>query len=264
MTLLLDHLLGAGRLPLEDILNFVIFVVIVVLVPLARGLIKFFSPKPREESDGLERPVPPPPPRPRARPVAQPLPPERFPNVPPPMAQPLPSARREVAPEPVRPFAAELPPARPAAAPTDSSDSAEASPLPEVLLEMLGVPVEEMRRRVLQERQAQQQRRQQRRKAAPPPSSPRGPSSESATRSSVARTKPHDERHVGIHQQLPSESRLQTTLRPVKDAAPPRRGAVFPLPDIRALAHADRGALRRIMLLQEVLGPPVSLRDPLQ
>lgn len=245
-----------------DLLEIIIVVIVVVVAPLAQWLIKFFTPKSPESeghapADGAARPARP---QHRQRPVAQPMPPQRMPARP--VARPLPSGQGGPAMEPVRPLAV---PAQPVARPTDKNDD-EVSHLPEVLLEMLGVPADEMRRRVMQERQAQQQRRQQRkqaeretktadarpRMAAPPPA-----------RRSVVATRP-PERKSTIHTDLPSEQRTARTVAKKRsdDAAGGSGTAAPAVRGLSRLVRGDRSELRRAILLSEVLSPPISLRPP--
>jgi len=241
-----------------DLLEIIIVVIVLVIAPLAQWLIKFFTPKSPESrndapAEGAARPARPPH---RGRPVAQPMPPQRMPARP--VARPLPSGQGGPAIEPVRPRAT---PPQPVARPTDQNDD-EASHLPEVLLEMLGVPAEEMRRRVMQERQAQQQRRQQRKQSARESKTadarPRMAAPLPARRTVVAPRPP--ERKSTVHTDSPSEQRKATTVRTIvgkqpEDAAPAGRG-------LSRLVRGDRNELRRAILLSEVLSPPISLRPP--
>lgn len=232
---------------LGDLIEIIIVVIVLVIAPLAQWLIKFFTPKSPESTndapaEGAARPTRPPPQRTPARPVAR----------------PLPSGQGGPAIEPVRPLAT---PPQPVARPTDQKDD-EASHLPEVLLEMLGVPAEEMRRRVMQERQAQQQRRQQRKQSARESKTadarPRMAAPLPARRTVVAPRPP--ERKSTVHTDSPSEQRKATTVRTIvgkqpEDAAPAGRG-------LSRLVRGDRSELRRAILLSEVLSPPISLRPP--
>ena len=263
------HLLAASW-NFGDLLEIIIVVIVVIIAPLAQTLIKFFSPKPEQGNADVSRPKP----QHRQRPTAQAMPMDRVPTPPAPparlarpLARPLPSGSSGPALERVRPLAAETAPAEPVARRVPDDD--EASRLPEMLLEMLGVPAEELRRRVPQDRQEQQQRRQQRKQAereaktsaARPKLSPPPPSRRTST------TPQEPEKHVSIHSRLPSEVRSEAALssRGKVPRAPDGAAAGVPSSSARGLtrlAGADKSELRRAMLLSEVLGLPVSMRPP--
>lgn len=270
MTLFGQYPLAAGW-DIGELLNIIIVVIVVVIAPLTQWLIKFFTPIPKDgPGEGSTRREARPAPQHRARPTAQAMPVERMP-VPParparPIAQPLPSGRHGPAMEQVRPLNAPDP--RPVARRADVDDD-EASKLPEVLLEMLGVPAEEVRRRIMQERQAHQQRKQQRKQAAreaktadarPKLSAPPPPRR-------VDKAPREPERHVSIHTDLPSEQRGESAL-PSKskgrrdEAAASGGTSASAARGLARLARADKSELRRAILLNEVLGPPISLRPP--
>lgn len=270
MMLLMPGYVLAARWQLGDLLEIIIVVIVVVVAPLAQWLIKYFTPKPEErpQSD-----VPRARPQHRQRPTAQAMPMERMPAPPmPPIrlprttASPLAPGSSGPAMERVRPLGEEAAPLEPVARPVVEND--EASRLPEVLLEMLGVPAEEVRRQVAQERQAQQQRRQKRkqvdREAKTAAARPKMSPPPSARKSAVPLQE--SEKHVSIHGRLPSEGRQETVL--------PSRGKMQRTPEsevttltasgrgLSRLARAERSELRRAILLSDVLGPPVSLRGP--
>lgn len=269
MTLFGQYPLAAGW-DIGELLNIIIVVIVVVIAPLAQWLIKFFTPVPKDErGERSTRREARPARQHRDRPTAQAMPVERMP-VPParparPIAQPLPSGRHGPAMEQVRPLSAPDP--QPVARRADVDDD-EASKLPEVLLEMLGVPAEEVRRRIMQERQAHQQRKEQRKQAAREAKTavPRPKLSAPPPPRRVEKAPREPERHVSIHTDLPSEHRGESAL-PSKSKGryePAASGgtSASAARGLARLVRADKSELRRAILLNEVLGPPVSLRPP--
>lgn len=269
MPLLETHFLAASP-PLGDLVEIIIIIVVVIIAPLAQALIKFFSPKkPEGLGREMERGEPgnnPPPrarPAPQHRPLAQALPPERMP-IPPrppirPTVRPLPTPSGPAL-EPVRPIT----PGResvPQSHEKARMDDEDHSRIPEILLEMLGVPAEQVRRQIAEQRHTKTERRQKREEvvreaktskarpklSAPPP-----------VRKAAAHIR-EPEAHISIHDELPSE-RTPRARAPHSLAAENAGTSPLPPHGLTGLIRFDKRDLRRAILLKEILGAPVSLR----
>ncbi len=225
-----------------EILQFVILVAIFILAPLAKKLIQMFSPKQPDEVAPEGKPT-----RQRVpRPVARPLPPttiERQIESPRPVSRPLPPSA-EVGPQGEKP----------------------ATSLPEVIFEMLGVPVpEELKKR---------------RQAADEPPAPAAPAQRKVRRTGPARrdgekvrSERHAERQESAHRRTKVAESPPAPRQAGESAAPPRTDReITDEAFTKAYAQYEQGGLdfdrrelltrqaaRRAIILTEILGPPRSL-----
>lgn len=233
-----------ARYDIGEILQFVILVAIFILAPLAKKLIQMFSPKPPDEGA----------PTPDAT--------SRRQRVPRPVARPLPPTTIERQTEAPRPVARPLPPAAEVETATEKSSGS----LPEVIFEMLGVPVpEEFKKR----RQAADEE-----PATPAPAEQKVRRAPTARRETekVRRQRPAERKESAHRRTKVADS--QRVSRPSDVAAVPPKTDRETSDDAFTQAYAlyeqsvvdfdlrellTRQAARRAIILTEVLGPPRSL-----